>query len=57
MRIGGILGLVLLVIFILALVRLLQSRVEPATKIVWLLLIIFLPGLGPILYFLIGPKS
>ena len=52
----GILGLVWLVLVILALVRCLQSRVEPTTKLLWVLVIILLGPLGAILYFVIGPK-
>jgi hypothetical protein len=58
MRFGyGIVGLLLLVLTIVALVRLVQSRVDPTTKIVWILVILLLPPIGAILYFLIGPRA
>ena len=43
------------VLDIIALVKLLQSGADTGTKILWALLIIFLPILGMILYFLMGP--
>jgi hypothetical protein len=51
----SIIGLVVLVLDIIALVSLLQSGADTATKILWALLIILLPVLGMILYFLMGP--
>jgi hypothetical protein len=43
------------VLDIIAVVSLLKSGADTGTKILWLLLIIFLPLLGMILYFLMGP--
>ena len=51
----SLISLVILVLDIIALVSLLQSGADTATKILWALLIIFLPLLGMILYFLMGP--
>ena len=51
----SLVGLVILVLDVIALVSLLQSGADTATKILWALLIIFLPFLGMILYFLMGP--
>ena len=48
-------GVVILVLDIIALVSLLKSGADTATKILWALLIILLPVLGMILYFLMGP--
>ena len=48
-------GLVILVLDIIALVSLLQSGANAGNKILWALLIILLPVLGMILYFLMGP--
>jgi heme/copper-type cytochrome/quinol oxidase subunit 2 len=50
-----LLSLAVLVLDIIALVSLLQSSADTATKILWAVLIIFLPVLGMILYFLMGP--
>ncbi len=51
----SIFGLIVLVLDIIALVSLLQSGADTATKVLWALLIILLPVLGMILYFLMGP--
>jgi hypothetical protein len=48
-------GLLVLILDILALVKLLKSGADSTTKILWALLIILLPILGMILYFLMGP--
>ncbi|MCI4444785.1 MAG: PLDc N-terminal domain-containing protein [Candidatus Aminicenantes bacterium] len=51
------LGLPQLILFIVALVDILKSEFAGNDKLIWILLIIFLPLLGPILYFLIGRKN
>jgi hypothetical protein len=51
----SVVGLVILVLDIIALVSLLKSGADTGTKILWALLIILLPVLGMILYFLMGP--
>ena len=52
----GILLLPLL-LWIFALVDILRSEFTGSNKIVWLLVVIFLPVIGFILYFLIGTKQ
>jgi hypothetical protein len=51
----SVVSLVILVLDVIALVSLLKSGADSATKILWALLIILLPVLGMILYFLMGP--
>jgi hypothetical protein len=51
----SLVGLVVLVLDIIALVSLLKSSADSGTKILWALLIILLPVVGMILYFLMGP--
>jgi len=48
-------GLVVLILDIVAIVSLLKSSADTGTKILWLLLIVLLPLVGMILYFLMGP--
>jgi phospholipase D-like protein len=48
-------SLVILVLDVIALVSLLKSGADAPTKILWVLLIVLLPLLGMVLYFLIGP--
>jgi hypothetical protein len=54
---GGysLIGIIVLVLDIIALVKLLQSGADTGSKILWAILIIFLPVVGMILYFLMGP--
>jgi hypothetical protein len=51
----SLVGLVVLVLDVLALVSLLKSRADAGTKILWVLLIVLLPLVGMVLYFLMGP--
>ena len=50
-----LLSLVVLILDIVAIVSLLKSNADTGTKILWLLLIVLLPFLGMILYYLMGP--
>jgi hypothetical protein len=51
----SLIGLVVLVLDVIAIVSLLKSSADSGTKILWALLIILLPVVGMILYFLMGP--
>ena len=51
----SLLGLIVLILDIVAIVSLLKSGADSGTKILWVLLIVFLPFLGMLLYFLMGP--
>jgi Phospholipase_D-nuclease N-terminal len=48
-------GLIVLVLDIVALVSLLKSGADAGTKILWVILIVLLPLVGMILYFVMGP--
>ncbi len=50
----GLIGLLVLVLDVIALVSVLGGRGDATHKLIWTLLILFLPVLGMILYFLIG---
>ena len=50
-----LLSLVVLILDIVAIVSLLKSNADTGTKILWLLLIVLLPFLGMVLYYLMGP--
>jgi hypothetical protein len=51
---GGILGLIVLILDIIAIVKLLGGSADATHKLIWVLVILFLPLIGMILYFLIG---
>lgn len=55
-EIGGFLGFILLVLVIYAIVKTLQSGASTGTKVVWVVVLLFLPLLGFILWLFLGPK-
>jgi hypothetical protein len=50
----SVLGVLILVLDIYALYLIITSSAEVAMKLVWALVVIFLPVIGMILYFLLG---
>ena len=54
---GGILGLIILVLDIIAIVDVLKSSMDTGKKALWIVLILILPVVGMVLYFLIAKKS
>jgi hypothetical protein len=48
-------GLVILVLDIIAIVSILKSGADTGTKLLWVILVILLPVIGMVLYFLMGP--
>lgn len=55
-EVTGLLGLIVLALNIYAIIKIVQSRAGTGAKVLWVLLILFLPVLGLILWFLLGPK-
>lgn len=54
----GLFGLLCLILWIWAIVDIINSRFrEDSTKIIWILLVIFLPFLGTLLYYVIGREQ
>lgn len=49
-----ILGIIHLVLFLVAAVEILGSNKSVGSKVLWLLLILFLPLIGLVIYFLVG---
>jgi hypothetical protein len=54
---SGLFGLIVLVADIWAIINILQSRASTAAKVVWTLVILFLPVLGFIVWLFAGPRS
>jgi len=54
---SGILGLILLIAVIYAIVKTVQSGADTGAKVLWILLVLILPFIGVILWFLFGPKG
>lgn len=55
-EVGGLLGLVLLVLDIWAIVKTVDSGATTGQKVFWIVVILLLPFLGLIAWFLFGPK-
>ena len=49
------LGRMILVLDVMASVSILKSGADSGTKLLWVILVILLPVIGMILYFLMGP--
>ncbi len=56
-EVGGLLGLIWLIVIIWAIVKVAKSSSGPVPKLLWILLLLFLPVLGFILWLLLGPKG
>lgn len=53
----SIFGILILVLDIYAIIKIAQSSTEPLKKALWIVIIILLPVLGLILWWLLGPKQ
>jgi hypothetical protein len=54
-EIGGPLALLHLVLMVYAIVKIVQSRAGTGSKVIWIVVILLLPVLGLILWFIFGP--
>ena len=56
-EVTGIFGLLILIADIYAIVKTVQSGSETGAKVLWVVIILLLPLIGVILWFLMGPKG
>ncbi|PLW82678.1 hypothetical protein CWI75_08835 [Kineobactrum sediminis] len=56
-EVGGLLGLIWLVLVIWAIIKVAQSPAGGLAKVLWILILLFLPVIGLIVWFLLGPKG
>jgi hypothetical protein len=56
-EVGGILGLLILIADVWAIVNIAQSGAPAGNKVLWIVLVLVLPVLGLILWFLLGPRT
>jgi len=54
---GGILGIIILIVDIIAILDCVKSSKDTGKKILWIALIVLLPVIGLILYYVIGKKQ
>lgn len=57
LEVGGLFGLLILILDVYAIVKTVQSNAGTGTKVVWIVVILLLPVLGLLLWFLFGPKG
>ena len=55
-EVGGLLGLIILILDVWAIVRVVGSTASTGAKVLWIVLILVLPIVGLILWYLFGPK-
>ena len=53
----GIVGLLVLILDIIAIISILGANKDAMWKLLWILLVLFLPVIGMILYFVIGKST
>lgn len=56
-RYSGLLGLIILFLDIYAIIKVAQSHAAPGMKALWIVIILFLPIIGLIIWALFGPKG
>ncbi|APE30489.1 hypothetical protein BOX17_05655 [Halomonas aestuarii] len=56
-EVGGLLGLIWLIIVIWAIVKVAKSPAGGLAKLLWILVLLFFPLIGLIIWFLFGPKG
>jgi hypothetical protein len=57
MEIGGLFGLLVMAGDIWAIINIIQSNGTNGSKVMWILLVVLLPILGLIIWFLAGPRN
>lgn len=56
-EVGGLFGLIILIIDVWAIIKVIQSPAGTGSKVLWVVLILVLPVVGLLLWFLLGPKG
>jgi len=54
---NGLIGLVILALDIWAIINIVKSSADTGKKVLWVLLILFLPVVGLIIWILLGPRG
>ena len=55
-EVAGLLGLIWLIIVIWAIIKVAGSSAGPVAKVLWILILLFFPLVGLIIWLLLGPK-
>lgn len=57
LNVQNLLGLLILIADVWAIISIVQSGASTGKKVLWIVLVLLLPILGLILWFLLGPRS
>ena len=57
LEVGGLLGLIILALDIWAIIKIFDSGASTGTKVLWIVVILLLPLLGLVIWWLLGPKG
>jgi len=55
MEVGGLFGLIILALDVYAILKIVQSSAETLSKAIWIVVVLVLPVLGLIVWYLFGP--
>jgi len=56
MEVGGIIGFLILVLDVWAILQIAQSNASNGGKALWIAIVVVLPLLGLVIWYLLGPK-
>lgn len=56
-EVGGFFGLIILVLDVFAIIKVVQSGAGTGSKVLWVVIILLLPLIGLLLWYLAGPKG
>ena len=56
-EVGGLFGLIVLILDVFAIVKVMNSGATTGTKVIWTVIILILPIVGLIAWYLAGPKG
>lgn len=56
-EVGGLLSLIGLILTVYAGIKIVQSEASTGVKVLWIVLILVVPVLGLVLWWLLGPKG
>jgi hypothetical protein len=56
-QVNSLIGLLILIADIWAIVSIVQSSVSTGKKVLWIVLVLLLPVVGLIIWFLLGPRG
>jgi len=56
-EVGGLFGLIILVLDVWAILKIIESGASTGSKVLWIVIIVLLPLLGLIIWWLFGPRG